>query len=192
MTALNRSVDQRDWVRGPADAPVTLLEYGDFECPFCGQAFWELKQLEQEVGERVRFVFRHFPLAQAHPHAGLAAEAAEAAGAQGKFWEMHDTLFTNQSALELSDLLGYADDLRLDKVRFTRDLEGHRFLPKVRRDFREGVRSGVNGTPTIFIDGQRWDGPYTAAALLAAISGNRSADVDPMTGLPWGFGTTDV
>ena len=97
MTTLNRAVDEKDWVRGSADAPVTLLEYGDFECPFCGQAFWELKRLEEAVGERVRFVFRHFPLAQAHPHARLAAEAAEAAGAQGKFWEMHDTLFTNQS-----------------------------------------------------------------------------------------------
>src|SRR5688572_12883653 len=114
MTALNRAVDVEDWVRGPADAPVTLLEYGDFECPFCGQAFWELKRLEQAVGDRVRFVFRHFPLAQAHPHARLAAEAAEAAGAQGKFWEMHDTLFANQRALELSDLLAYADDIGLD------------------------------------------------------------------------------
>jgi protein-disulfide isomerase len=192
MTALNRAVDDKDWVRGPADAPVTLLEYGDFECPFCGQAFWELKRLEQAVGDRVRFVFRHFPLTQAHPHAGLAAEAAEAAGAQGKFWEMHDTLFTNQSALELSDLLEYADGVGLDKLRFTRDLEGHRFLPKVRRDFREGVRSGVNGTPTIFINGQRWNGPYTAAALLAGIRGNRSPDVEPMTGLPWGSSTAGL
>jgi protein-disulfide isomerase len=186
MTALDRNIDGEDWVKGPADAPVTLLEYGDFECPFCGRAFSELKRLEQAVGDQVRFVFRHFPLTHAHPHAQLAAEAAEAAGAQGKFWEMHDTLFTNQTALDLSDLLAYADGVGLDKQRFTRDLEGHRFLPKVRRDFREGVRSGVNGTPTIFIDGQRWNGPYTATALLAGISGNRSPDVEPMTGLPWG------
>ncbi len=188
MTTLNRAVDAKDWARGPADAAVTLLEYGDFECPFCGQAFWELKQLEEAAGDKVRFVFRHFPLAQAHPHAGLAAEAAEAAGAQGKFWEMHDTLFTHQNALDLSDLLGYADDLELDGARFTRDLQAHRFLPKVRRDFMEGVRSGVNGTPSIFINGHRWDGPYTTTALLAAIGGDRSPDVEPMTGLPWGFG----
>lgn len=187
MTALNRAVDKKDWVRGPADAPVTLLEYGDFECPFCGQAFWELKRLEQAVGDQVRFVFRHFPIARAHPHARLAAEAAEAAGAQGNFWEMHDTLFSNQHALELSDLLAYADDIGLDRPRFTRDLHEHRFAAKVRRDFIEGVRSGVNGTPTIFINGERWDGPYTAAALLEGIRGNRSPDVDPMTGLPWDF-----
>jgi protein-disulfide isomerase len=186
MTALSRAVDRKDWARGPANAPVTLLEYGDFECPFCGRAFWEVKRLEQAVGDQVRFVFRHFPLVQAHPHAGLAAEAAEAAGAQGKFWEMHDMLFSNQSALELSDLLGYADEIGLDEARFTRDLEDHRFLPKVRRDFREGVRSGVNGTPSFFINGQRWNGPYTATALLAGIRGNRSPDVEPMTGLPWG------
>jgi protein-disulfide isomerase len=187
MSALRRAVDDKDWVRGPAHAPVTLLEYGDFECPFCGQAFWELKRLEQAVGDRVRVVFRHFPLAQAHPHATLAAEAAEAAGAQGKFWEMHDTLFTNQRALERSDLLEYADELGLDRPRFTRALQEHRFLPKVRRDFMEGVRSGVNGTPTIFINGERWNGPYAAAALLAGIRGHGSPEVEPMTGLPWGF-----
>ncbi|HVZ85795.1 MAG TPA: thioredoxin domain-containing protein [Polyangia bacterium] len=192
MTLLSRAVDGKDWTKGPADAPVTLLEYGDFECPFCGQAFWELKRLEQAVGDRVRFVFRHFPLARAHPHARLAAEAAEAAGAQGRFWEMHDTLFSNQSALELSDLLAYADDIGLDRRRFTRDLQEHRFSPKVRRDFMEGVRSGVNGTPTIFIDGQRWDGPFTATALLAAIRGDRSPEVEPMTGLLWGVGTAGL
>ena len=186
MTAHKRTVDEKDWVRGPADAPVTLLEYGDFECPFCGQAFRELKRLEQSVGDQVRFAFRHFPLVQVHPHAQLAAEAAEAAGAQGKFWEMYDTLFMNQQALGPSDLLAYADDLGLDGPRFSRDVQEHRFLPKVRRDFMAGVRSGVNGTPTIFINGQRWNGPYTAAALLAGISGHGSPEVEPMTGLPWG------
>jgi protein-disulfide isomerase len=186
MTTLNRAVDEKDWVRGPADAPVTLLEYGDFECPFCGQAFRELERLERTAGDQVRFVFRHFPLAQVHPHARLAAEAAEAAGAQGKFWEMHDTLFTNQQALEPSDLLTYADDIGLDVPRFSRDLQEHRFSPKVRRDFMQGVRSGVNGTPTMFINGQRWNGPYTAAALLAGIRGDGSPDVEPMTGLAWG------
>jgi predicted DsbA family dithiol-disulfide isomerase len=100
---------------------------------------------------------------------------------------MHDTLFTNQHALGLSDLLAYADEIGLDRARFSRDLQEHRFLPKVRRDFMEGVRSGVNGTPTIFINGERWNGPYTAAALLAGIRGQRSPDVEPMTGLPWGF-----
>ena len=181
MTALKRAVDLKDWVRGAADAPLTLLEYGDFECPACGQAFWEIRRVEEAVRDRVRFVFRHFPLAQAHPHAQLAAEAAEAAGAQGKFWEMHDTLFTNQQALEASDLLAYAEDIGLDCPRFTRDLQERRFSPKVRRDFMEGVRSGVNGTPTIFINGERWNGAYSATALLGGI---RFPDVAPMTGLP--------
>jgi protein-disulfide isomerase len=185
MTALTRDVDIMDWSKGPADASVTLLEYGDFACPFCGQAFWELKRLEQATGDELRFVFRHFPLAQAHPHAMLAAEAAEAAGAQGKFWEMHDTLFTNQDALELSALLGYAGEIGLDMMRFARDLQDHHHLHKVRRDFMEGVRSGVNGTPTLFINGERWNGSYTAAALLAGLRGHRPPDVEPMTGLPW-------
>lgn len=185
MSTLRRAVDAGDSTQGPADAPVTLLEYGDFECPFCGRAFWELKKLESAVGDRVRFAFRHFPLAQAHPHALLAAEAAEAAGAQGKFWEMHDKLFTNQHNLEAPALLTYAAEVGLDVPSFARDLQEHRHLPKVRRDFREGVRSGVNGTPTFFINGERWNGPYTAEALLAGIEGRGGADVEPMTGLPW-------
>lgn len=183
--SLRRAVDDRDWVRGPADAPVTLLEYGDFECPFCGRAYWELKKLERMVGDQVRFVFRHFPLSQIHPHAMLAAEAAEAAGAQGKFWEMHETLFQNQHNLEAQALIGYASQLGLDVPRFNRDLQQHRHLPKVRRDFLEGVRSGVNGTPTFFINGVRWNGPYTAEALLAGIQGQATPETEPMTGLPW-------
>jgi protein-disulfide isomerase len=178
-------VDANDWAKGPADAPVTLLEYGDFECPFCGRAYWELKKLESAVGDTVRFVFRHFPLTQLHPHALLAAEAAEAAGAQGRFWEMHDRLFENQQNLEAPALLTYAADLGLDMSRFTRDLQEHRFLPKIRRDFLEGVRSGVNGTPSFFLNGERHNGSYTAEALLAAIENRQGPDLEPMTGLPW-------
>jgi protein-disulfide isomerase len=186
VTRLQRPVEARDWVRGPAGAPVTLLEYADFECPFCGRAFHELKRLERGLRDRIRFVFRHFPLSQMHPRATLAAEAAEAAGAQDKFWEMHDTLFSNQGALGPDALLVYARRLRLDVDRFSRDLDEHRYLPKVRRDFLEGVRSGVNGTPTIFINGTRWDGPYTAEALLRGMRGDTGLIVEPMTGLPWG------
>lgn len=185
MSRLRRGVDANDWAKGPADAPVTLLEYGDFECPFCGRAAWELKRLESAVGDRVRFVFRHFPLTQLHPHALLAAEAAEAVGAQGQFWEMHDVLFQNQQNLEAPALLTYAADLGLDMGRFTRDLQEHRSLPKVQRDFIEGVRSGVNGTPTFFINGERHNGAYTAEALLAAIEQRVGPDIEPMTGLPW-------
>jgi len=186
VSRLQRPVEARDWARGPASAPVTLLEYGDFECPACGRAFHELKRLERGLHDRIRFVFRHFPLSQMHPHATLAAEAAEAAGAQGKFWEMHDTLFVNQGALALDALLSYARQLRLDVQRVSLDLDQHLFLPKVRRDFLDGVRSGVNGTPTLFINGTRWDGPYTAEALLRGMRGDASMIVEPMTGLPWG------
>jgi protein-disulfide isomerase len=167
--ATSERVAEDDWVRGPEDAPVTLLEYGDFQCPFCARAFHEIERLEQAAGGRVRYVYRHFPLPKLHPHALLAAEAAEAAGAQGLFWEMHDMLFRNQRDLSLPALLGYAAELGLDASRFERDLGDHRFLPKIRRHFMEGVRSGVSGTPTFFIDGRRWDGPYTADVLLAAI-----------------------
>lgn len=160
MSRLRRGVDANDWAKGPADAPVTLLEYADLECPFCGRAFRDLKRLESAVGDRVRFVFRHFPLSQLHPHALLAAEAAEAAGAQGKFWEMLEVLFQNQQNLEMPALLTYAADLGLDMGRFTRALQEHRSLPKVQRDFIEGVRSGVNGTPTFFINGARYDGTW--------------------------------
>lgn len=185
MSTLRRGVDANDWAKGPADAAVTLLEYADFECPFCGRAFWELRRLQSAVGDRVRFVFRHFPLTQLHPRALLAAEAAEAAGAQGHFWEMYDRLFQNQQNLEAPALLTDAADLGLDMGRFTRDLQEHRYLRKVQRDFIEGVRSGVNGTPTFFINGERHNGAYTAEALLAAIEQRVGPDIEPMTGLPW-------
>jgi protein-disulfide isomerase len=183
--SLRRAVDAQDRVRGPADAPVTLLEYGDYECPFCGRAYWELKKLERTVGDQVRFAFRHFPLAQLHPHAMLAAQAAEAAGAQGKFWEMHATLFENQHNLGPQALVGYAYDLDLDVPRFNRELQQRHHEARIRRDFMEGVRSGVNGTPTFFVNGMRWNGPYTAEALLAGVRGQATPETEPMTGLPW-------
>ena len=185
MSTLERSVDAHDWAKGPAAARVTLLEYGDYECPFCGRAWLELQRLERQVEDRVRFVFRHFPLSQAHPHAMLAAEAAEAAGAQGQFWPMHDLLYRNQRHLEAPALLGYAADLGLDLARFSRDLQEHRHVARVRRDFLDGVRSGVNGTPTFFINGRRHDGAYSAEALLAAIDGRPAPRLEPMTGRPW-------
>jgi protein-disulfide isomerase len=186
MSALSRPVDGLDWTKGPADAAVTLLEYGDFECPYCGRAFLELKRLESLARGQLRFAFRHFPLSRMHAHATLAAEAAEAAGAQGKFWQMHDTLFSNQDDLKRPALSTYAEVIGLDLDRFDDDLDEHRYQPKVRRDFLEGVRSGVNGTPTFFMNGERWNGPYTAPALLAGIQGRAGSRVEPMTGLPWG------
>jgi protein-disulfide isomerase len=161
-------VGPRDHVLGPEDAAVTLVEYGDYQCGFCGQAHEVLKAVLDEL-EGVRYVFRHFPLTQAHPAAELAAQAAEAAGAQGRFWQMHDALFENQAALEPEDLLAYATSLGLDRRRFAADLERGVHAARVRDDFRSGLRSGVNGTPSFFIDGERHDGGWDEASLVDAL-----------------------
>src|SRR5882762_4808015 len=157
---LTPPVNALDHVAGPDNAPVTLVEYGDYECPYCGMAHPIVKRAQRELGKELRFVFRHFPLAEAHPHARLAAQAAEAAGAQGKFWEMHDMLFENQQALDVADILGYAKALQLDIARFTEDLKSGTYAKRVRDDFRSGVKSGVNGTPTFFVNGSRYDGSW--------------------------------
>ena len=161
--------DRRDHIRGNPEGEVTLVEYGDFECPYCGQAHPIVTELLQRMGAEIRFVFRHFPLSQMHPHAQLAAEAAEAAAAQGKFWEMHDTLYENQQSLDPQSLVAYAADLDLDVPRFEAELAEHTHQPRVREDFSSGVRSGVNGTPSFFINGRRHDGPWDLESLAAAI-----------------------
>ena len=166
---LNPPVSDRDHAQGPAGAKLTLVEYGDYECPHCGRAHPIVKAVQKRLGTRLRFVFRNFPLSNAHPNAEAAAEAAEAAAAQGKFWEMHDLLFEHQDALEREDLLRYAADLGLDVKRFASELEGAVHRPRVQEDFRSGVRSGVNGTPTFFINGSRFDGAWDEAGLLAAL-----------------------
>ena len=166
---LKPPVGANDHVQGSAKAPVTLVEYGDYECPYCGEAYSVVKELQERLGDQMRFVFRNFPLAQAHPHAEHAAEAAEAAAAQGKFWEMHDMLYENQDALEDEDLVRYARALNLDVPRFVKEMEAGTYTERVREDFRSGVRSGVNGTPSFFINGARHDGAYDLASLLAAI-----------------------
>lgn len=162
--------EDSDHILGPADAPITLLEYGDFECPSCGQAYPEVAEVLRQSGDHVRFVFRHFPLTRIHPHAQRAAEAAEAAAAQGRFWDMHGLLFENQQALDANDLVTYARRLDLDLVRFRDDLVSGDHLRHVREDFLSGVRSGVNGTPSFFINEQRYDGPWDVASLLAALA----------------------
>jgi protein-disulfide isomerase len=162
-------VGERDHVRGPETAPLTLVEYGDYECPFCAAAHPEVSEVIAVLGDELRFAFRHFPLAQIHPHAQQAAEAAEAAGHQSRFWEMHDLLFANQHRLGLQDLLAYAEALRLDLTRFALELQTHVHAPRVREDFIGGVRSGVNGTPTFFVNGFRHNGASDAATLIAAL-----------------------
>jgi protein-disulfide isomerase len=159
----------RDHVQGPADAPVTLVEYGDYECPYCGAAYPIIKEVQARMGDRLRFVFRNFPISTSHPHAEQAAEAAEAAGVQGPFWEMHDLLYENQKRLRDEDLRGYAEQLGLDVERFARDLAEHVHAARVHEDFMSGVRSGVNGTPTFYINGSRYDDSYDVETLLAAL-----------------------
>ncbi|RKH09756.1 DsbA family protein [Corallococcus sp. CA053C] len=171
MSRLRRPPGPDDHFEGPRDAPVILVEYGDYQCPYCGQAYWEVKRLQQTLGARLGFVFRNFPLTQAHPLALQAAEAAEAAAAQGRFWPMHDLLYEHQDRLELPMLLSHAEALELDVDRFREDLDSHRFEERIRRDFMDGARTGVNGTPTFFPNGHRHDGPFNADALLEALTG---------------------
>jgi NhaA family Na+:H+ antiporter len=159
----------RDHIAGPFDAPMQLVEYGDFECPYCAAAHPNVETVQHELGDGLAFVFRHFPLTSAHPHAAVAAEAAEAAGAQGMFWPMHDRLFETR-ALDVPDLLDHARFLRLDADTFIEDLGAHRHVGRIREDLASGARSGVNGTPTFFVNGHRHDSDYDAKTLLAALS----------------------
>jgi Na+/H+ antiporter NhaA len=164
---------QRDHIRGPHKSPVTVVEYGDFECPYCGQAEPVVRELLADFGD-VRYVWRHLPLSDVHPHAQLAAEAAEAAAGQGAFWEMHDALFDHQDALRPADLIRYASDLGLDTERFVHDLRKHAGAGRVAEDVDTADLSGVSGTPTFFINGQRHHGAYDIATLSAAVKAARA------------------
>ena len=169
MSKLIVPVRRQDHVRGAMTTPLTLVQYGDFECPYCGQAYPIVQAIEEELGSQLCFVFRHLPLASIHPHAEAAALAAEAAGAQGKFWEMHDILNENQRAQEDDDMLDYAQALALETTEFEEAMRTAKYLPHVKEDFMGGVRSGVNGTPTFFINGERHEGSYEYPVLLRAL-----------------------
>jgi protein-disulfide isomerase len=169
----------RDHVRGPANAPVTLVQYGDYECPYSGAAFPIIKDIQSRMNDDLRFVFRNFPI-DSHPHAQQAAEAAEAAGRRGKFWEMHDLLYENQRHLRDEDLRGYAENLGLDVELIAKELDEHLHATRVHDDFLSGVRSGVNGTPTFYINGVKHDGAYEMETLLAALE--RAAAPERETG----------
>jgi Na+:H+ antiporter, NhaA family len=170
IATLSPPVDAaRDHVRGPADAPVTLVEYGDFQCPYCGEAYPVVKRLLERFGDRLRFVFRHMPLADLHPRAPAAAQAAEAAAAQGRFWEMHDRLFEHQLELRDSDLRGHAEAIALDVERFDRDLGDAVHAARVEADHQSAARSGVPSTPRFFINGVIHLSSATEADLGEAI-----------------------
>jgi protein-disulfide isomerase len=167
LQAIDSSVDH---ARGPEAAPL-LVEYGDYECPYSRQAFREIERVERRLEKGLRFVFRHFPLTELHPHALAAAAAAEAASGQERFWEMHELLFHRQNALEDEDLLRYARDLALDAERFDTDRASEAVFARIRRDIESGLDSSeVRGTPTLFVDGSVYRGPYDAATLVEVLA----------------------
>ena len=169
MAQLKIIVGPEDHAQGLIDAPITLVEYGDYECPHCGHAYPIVKSLQRQFGDQMRFIFRNFPLRESHPHAEAAAETAEFAGAQGRFWEMHDAIFENQQQLSQRVFSELAERLELDARALEQSLVRGEFRDRVQRDFSGGVRSGVNGTPTFFINGQRHDGDFELPTLAAAI-----------------------
>jgi protein-disulfide isomerase len=170
MAKLTQPVSARDHSKGPADAPVTLVEYGDYQCPYCGAAYPVVKRLQKRLGKKLRFVFRNFPVTQAHPYAMIAAETAEAAALQGKFWEMHNLLFEKQSSLTPDIIPRWAKKIGLDLDKFGNDIKKGGVVEKrIRVDRQTGIRSGVNGTPTFYINGKRYDGPSDYDSLLEAL-----------------------
>jgi protein-disulfide isomerase len=162
-------VSASDHMQGDKKAPAILVEYGDYECPHCGHAYPIVKEVQEHFGKRLAFVFRNFPLSEMHPNAEIAAETAEFAAAQGKFWEMHDAIFENQQNLGGPMLMDLAQELGLVPAALRSALKEHQFAGKVKEDFLGGVKSGVNGTPTFFINGKRHDGPFEFEDLVEAI-----------------------
>ncbi len=172
---LAQPVSARDHTEGLADAPLTLVEYGDYQCPYCGAAYPVVKRLQRTLGKKLRFVFRNFPLTQSHPHALIAAEAAEAAALQGKFWEMHDLLFEQQTLLKPETIPLWAKRIGLNLEQFGNDMKQGVVGKRIKEDRQSGIRSGVNGTPTFYINGARYDGPHDYGSLLAALE----SELDP-------------
>jgi len=166
---LTQAVSARDHAEGAADAPLTLVEYGDYQCPYCGAAYPVVKRLQKTLGNKLRFVFRNFPLTQLHPYALIAAQAAEAAALQGKFWEMHDLLFEEQRLLKPESIHPWAERIGLNLEQFENDVKQGVVEKRIKEDRQSGIRSGVNGTPTFFINGNRHDGPPDYNSLLAAL-----------------------
>jgi len=166
---LTQPVSARDHREGPDDAPLTLVEYGDYQCPYCGAAYPVVKSIQKTLGKKLRFVFRNFPLTQAHPYAMVAAETAEAAALQGKFWEMHDLLFEQQTFLEPDIIPSWAKKVGLNMEKFGKDIQEGGIAKRIKEDRQSGIRSGVNGTPTFYVNGTRYDGSPDYDSLLAAL-----------------------
>ncbi|HMD55436.1 MAG TPA: DsbA family protein [Phycisphaerae bacterium] len=169
MAVLKIPVNPDDHIQGDPKAPVVLVEYGDYECPYCGQAYPIVKRVQKHFGKRMAFVFRNFPLTEVHPNAEIAAQTAEFAAAQGRFWEMHDSLYENQESLGAPLFIALAKKLELSVEDLNSALTNGTYASRVKNDFMGGVRSGVNGTPTFFINGNRHDGAFEFEDLVAAI-----------------------
>ena len=162
---------ERDHIEGPVDASLTLVEYGDYQCPYCGAAYPEVKKVQRELGDKLRFVFRNFPLTNIHEHAMNAAETAEAASSQGKFWPMHDFLYEHQATLgDPGVTLDFAKKSGLNTQKLEQDIAKHVYQKRIKDDFMGGVKSGVNGTPTFYVNGIRHDGDAVAKALVEALN----------------------
>jgi len=174
---LTPPVSARDHVEGRTDAPLTLVEYGDYQCPYCGAAYPVVKRLQKASGKKLRFVFRNFPLTQAHPYAMVAAEAAEAAALQGKFWEMHDLIYENQAELEPDVLPAWVQQLGMDLEEFGTAIRRGEITKRIKEDRMSGIHSGVNGTPCFFINGTRYDGPADYEPLRMALEQRLNSNI---------------
>lgn len=167
--SLRIPVSNKDHIEGNPEARIELVEYGDYQCPYCGEAYQEIKKVQKHLGKDLKFVFRNFPLTDAHQYALGAAIAAEIAGDMGKFWEMHDTLYENQEALEDADIIEYAQQLGLDIDKFESHFSDSKYENKIEDQMEGGLRSGVNGTPSFFVNGQKYEGDYTAQSIIEYI-----------------------
>jgi protein-disulfide isomerase len=170
MANLKVPVTKRDHIQGSDKASITLVEYGDYECPYCGMAYPIIKRIQEHFNKELRFVFRNFPLTEEHPHAEIAAEAAEFAATEGKFWEMHDFIYENQNLITLPFLIELAKHMNLSGEGLELAIEKKTYFPKIQEDFLGGVHSGVNGTPTLFINDQRYDGNVDFADLVSTLN----------------------
>lgn len=163
---LRPPVSDKDHFEGNPEAVIELVEYGDYQCPHCGKAYFIVKRMQEQLGDKLKFIFRNFPLAKIHPEAVMAAVATEAAALQGKYWEMHDIIFENQEYLDRESLLEYAAELDLDVATFDKDLSRPELTEKVEADFESGIRSGVNATPTFFINGEKYNNGWEGERMM--------------------------
>jgi protein-disulfide isomerase len=171
---LTLPVGERDHSDGPSDAPLVLVEYGDYQCPYCGAAYPIVKRIQKDLGSNLRFVFRNFPITNSHPQAEWAAETAEAAAAQGKFWEMHDFLYENQRFMGDEGYFAKQETkLKLDAAKIAREVAKRLYSPRIEEDYMSGIRSGVNGTPTFFVNGARYDGYPGFEPMVSALKGTQ-------------------